>query len=133
MVAACSVSCRKGIIRGIIRITEHSHARDTLRHIPEQLQPLSSQLIAHGHGETGEISSRVREAFSQSAPPKAAASRTLRYSHLQIPVVSRYSTGRPLVDHVRSENEDRIRDRQTDHLGGSEIKNHVELRGLFHG
>src|SRR5262249_8065262 len=32
----------------------------------EHFQPLSSQLIAHGHGEAREISSGMREALSQS-------------------------------------------------------------------
>ena len=41
--------------------------------------------------------------------------------------------GTPLVDHLIGEAQDRIRDRQPDRLRGSEIEDHVELRGLFHG
>ncbi len=39
----------------------------------------------------------------------------------------------PLVDRLVGEDQDRIRDRQPDRLRGSEIEDHVELRGLFHG
>jgi hypothetical protein len=39
----------------------------------------------------------------------------------------------PLVDHLAGEDQDQIRDRQPDRLRGSEIEDHVELRGLFHG
>src|SRR5262245_25671935 len=36
-------------------------------------------------------------------------------------------------DDLVGEDKDRIRDHQPDRLRGSEIEDHVELRGLFHG
>ena len=38
-----------------------------------------------------------------------------------------------LFDHLVGEGKDRIRDRESDRLGGSEIEDHVELRSLFNG
>jgi hypothetical protein len=39
----------------------------------------------------------------------------------------------PLVDHLVGEDQDRIWDREPDRFRGSEIEDHVELCGLFHG
>jgi hypothetical protein len=39
----------------------------------------------------------------------------------------------PLFDHLVGKYKDRIRDGQPDRLRGSEIDDHLELRGLLHG
>ena len=64
------------------------------------------------------------------------ADMTLRTRYVRFvprPAVRRRSKGHPLVDRLVGEDQDRIRDRQPDRLRGSEIDDHVELRGLFHG
>jgi hypothetical protein len=86
-------------------------------------------------GWSGSGQTRSSERFHHtSAQAPRTEFRATQYDVVVVPIAAqRIAAKAPLLDHLIGEDKDRIRDRQPDRLRGSEIEDHVELRGLFHG